>query len=263
MSLMSAPDSGPKEPGDAFDERYFKETYGCDGLDRFGMHWWSVRWYASIVKRWLRTNGGKRILEIGCGHGFMLARLESEFTTYGIDISEYAISQAARFAPQSICTVADIGESLPEHLEAGSFDVVVAKYVFEHLPRPFDGIRHAASTLRPGGILFISVPNTESIGARWKSEDWYAKKDPTHISLLAPDEWLELLGKSGLQLYKESSDGFWDLPYVRWLPAWLQFPVFIGPTALSCLTGRAILPPRCGENLLIFARKPNVLAQSP
>ena len=259
---MSAPDPGSQQPGDAFDEHYFKETYGCDGLDRFGMHWWSVRWYASVVERCLRAAGGKRVLEVGCGHGFMLARLEREFDTYGIDISEYAIEQAARFAPQSICTVADIGESLPTHLEAESFDLVVAKYVFEHLPHPIDAMRHVASALRPGGHLFISVPNTESIGARWKSDDWYARKDPTHISLLGPQEWLELVDEAGLELYRESSDGYWDLPYIRWLPAWLQFPFFIGPTALSCLTGRAFLPPRFGENLLIFARKPGPAAHN-
>jgi len=30
----------------------------------------------------------------------------------------------------------------------------------------------------------------------------------------------------------------------------------IGPTALACLSGRAVLPPRWGENVLLFASKP-------
>jgi hypothetical protein len=110
--------------------------------------------------------------------------------------------------------------------------------------------------LRPGGVLFFSVPNTKSIGARWKRDGWYAHQDPTHCSLLQPEEWLRIVQDAGLQTYRESADGFWDLPYIRWLPTWAQFPVFIGPTAVACLSGSAILPPRFGENLLVFARKP-------
>lgn len=240
----------------AYDERYFKDTYGCDGLQRFGMHWWSVRWYASMVRRRMRSIGGRRLLEIGCGHGFMLARLEDEFETFGVDISEYAIDQVANFAPKSICSVADIEADLPDNLEAGSFDMVVAKYVFEHLADPASAVKRVSSLLRPGGVLFFSVPNTESLGARWKGGDWYAHQDPTHRALLSPDRWLEIVSESGLEIERESADGYWDLPYVRSAPAWLQFPIFIGPTALSCLTGRAILPARFGENLLVFARKP-------
>lgn len=253
---MSTDDPERITGNDAYDEQYFKETYGCDGLRRFGMHWWAVRWYASIVRHCMRSIRGRRLLEIGCGHGFMLARLENEFQTYGVDISRYAIDRVADFAPNSICAVADIEEALPGHLDAGSFDMVVAKYVFEHLQDPPAAMARVVKLLRPGGLLFFSVPNTESLGARRKGADWYARQDPTHCSLLAPDRWLQIVADTGLELSSESADGYWDLPYFRSLPVWLQFPIFIGPTALSCLTGFAILPARCGENLLIFARKP-------
>jgi len=250
--------SGEPETNKVYDEQYFKETYGFDGLRRFDIHWWSIRWYAGMVERCLRAMGGRRILEIGCGHGFMLARLERQFETYGVDISSYAIEQAARFAPNSTCQVADVEAGLPPQFETGSYDLVVAKYVFEHLKDPLRAVRTAASMLKPGGELFFSVPNTGSLGARWKGEAWYALQDPTHCSLLAPQEWLTIAREAGLQVYRESADGYWDFPYLRGLPVWVQFPLFIGPTALSCLSGRAILPPRWGENILVFARKPRV-----
>ncbi|HJP39377.1 MAG TPA: class I SAM-dependent methyltransferase [Gammaproteobacteria bacterium] len=255
--------SGESETNEVYDEQYFRETYGFDGLKRFDIHWWSIRWYASMVARCLRAMGGRRILEIGCGHGFMLARLERKFDTFGVDISAYAIEQAARFAPASMCQVADVEMGLPAQYEVGSFDLVVAKYVFEHIKNPLQAVRVAASMLKPGGELFFSVPNTESIGARWKGESWYAHQDPTHCSLLEPAKWLDITEAAGLQVYRESADGFWDFPYLRRLPVWAQFPLFIGPTALSCLSGRAILPPRCGENLLIFARKPSASDARP
>ncbi len=239
-----------------YTEAYFSETYGTQGLRRFSSHWWSVRWYAGMAHRSLQRIGGHRVLEIGCGHGFTLARLEARYETWGVDISDYAVRQAAQFAPRSRCLVADVDQGFPPELTPGSFDLVMAKYVFEHLRDPALALQRAAALLRPGGTLFISMPYTESLGAHLKGADWYARKDPTHCSLLSRDTWLELLGAAGLTLARESADGWWDVPYVRGVPAWLQLPVFIPPTALACLSGRAVLPPKWGENVLLFARKP-------
>lgn len=249
----ASPATGPTAA--SYDERYFRETYGVDGLTRFGMHWWSVRWYADMTDWCMRRIRGQRLLEIGCGHGFTLARLENRYETWGVDISAYAIEQAKRFAPRSTCMVADIEQGLPERLQPGSFDLVMAKYVFEHLHDPLGAIRKAATLLRPGGVLFFSVPHTGSIGARRKGADWYARKDPTHCSLLSREKWLRLTVTSGLTVDLESADGWWDVPYVRWLPAWLQLPLVIAPTAVACLSGRPVLPRRWGENVLVFATK--------
>jgi SAM-dependent methyltransferase len=251
--------SAPRQPDpNVYDEQYYKETYGDQGLKKFDLHWWAVRWYASMVERCLRDIDGSRVLEIGCGHGFMLGRLEKKYKTFGVDLSTYAIDQTARFAPDSTCAVANIEDGIPAHLEPGGFDVIVAKYVFEHLHDPLQAMRHAATLLSAGGILLIAVPNTESLGARRKGAAWFAhpEQDPTHCSLFSPLKWLEIVRESGLECCKESADGYWDIPYFERLPRWLQAPLFLGPTALACLSGRAILPPRFGENLLIFARKP-------
>lgn len=243
---------------DRFNQAYFKQTYGCDGLTKFGMHWWSARMYASIADRWLHRTGGKRLLEVGCGHGFVLNRLEDRYETFGVDFSEYAVRQAKRFAPKSKCFSANIEKRLPTELACKSFDLIMAKYVFEHLERPLTAMRRLARLLRPGGIFFFSVPNTESLGARIKGDRWYARKDPTHISLMEPHIWHEYVSKANLILIKESSDGYWDVPYIRWLPRWIQLPIFIGPTAVACIVGREILPARFGENLLIIAKRPTV-----
>jgi SAM-dependent methyltransferase len=221
--------------------------------------------YAKLADRCLRQVGGRRMLDIGFGHGFTLARLERRYETYGLDISDYALERAAHFAPGSRCFLGDLNQELPDELERGSFDLVLAKYVFEHLENPEVSMRRVGELLRPGGILLFAVPNTESLGARWKGETWYAHPavDPTHCSLLAPDEWIDVVNRAGLTIRRETSDGYWDLPYIRWLTRWLQVPSCIGPTALACLAGRAILPPRLGENVIVIASKPAARAAAP
>jgi SAM-dependent methyltransferase len=243
--------------GDLFTKAYFADTYGCDGLRRFGQHWWSVRLYASITRRWMRIIHGQSLLEVGCGHGFILGELEKDYDTFGVDVSPYAVEQTARFAPRSECQVCDIENGLPVILENRTFDCILARYVLEHLRDPGRAMKTLADRLRPGGILFFSVPNTESMGARWKGDDWYARKDPTHVSLLAPDRWLSLTRQAGLRMVKEFSDGYWDIPYVSGIPMWLQRMLFLGPTVVACLTGRDLLPARFGENIMVIARKPS------
>jgi SAM-dependent methyltransferase len=251
MTLSDKP--GP----DTYSGSYYKGTYGDTGLKQYSSHWWPVRWYASMIERTLEDIGGNRVLEIGCGHGFILGRLEQKHETYGIDISTYAIEQTARFSPGSICATGNIEDGIPPELEHGSFDVVVSKYVFEHLRDPLQAMKFTAELLRPGGILLISVPNTESLGAKRKGTSWFAhpETDPTHISLFSPDKWLRTVDESGLEFCNETADGYWDFPYFNWLPDWAHPAIFLGPTALACLSGRAILPARFGENLVIFARK--------
>lgn len=245
----------PRNRPESFGADYFEKQYGIVDCQPFSQHWWSVRLYSGIARRLLRRSGGRRMLEVGCGFGFILATLEHEFETFGVDISAHAIAQCARVTPGSRCAVANLEEGLPPHLEPGTFDLVLACYVFEHLHDPPAAMARVARLLRPGGTLFFSVPNTESIGHRWKGRDWYAYKDPTHCSLLAPRTWLDYVRAAGLTVQQEFSDGYWDLPYVRWLPRWVQAPIFLAPCALTCLLARPLLPARFGENVIIIARK--------
>jgi len=70
-----------------------------------------------------------------------------------------------------------------------------------------------------------------------------------------PSEWLGLLRKHGLQPQKVFSDGFWDAPYVSWLPVKLQKLLFGAPGGLQAILGWSMIPLRMGESLIVLARK--------
>jgi SAM-dependent methyltransferase len=239
-----------------YDDQYYEKIYGGEGLTPLSSHWWSVRLYVATALREMSRLRGKRVLEVGCGQGFILGQLARKYEAYGLDLSEYAVEQCRRFAPSAQCFIADVEKGLPPEVMAVEFDLIVARYVFEHLHDPLASMKTLTQRLRPGGEIFFSVPNTNSIGAKLKGDTWYALTDPTHHSLLSPPQWRAVVQDAGLELVTIFGDGYWDLPYFKSVPKWLQAPFFLAPTALACLTGMPILPGWMGENLLVVARRP-------
>ncbi len=242
---------------DKYGKDYYQREFGLDELERFNMHWWSVRFYAKLADRLLRRAGGGRMLEIGCAHGYTLAWLEGRYETWGVDLSEYAIGRAAENAPKSKVFCADATGDLPEEVAAGGFDLVLAKYVLEHLPDPQNALKKIYSLLAPGGRILYSVPNMDSPGRRFRGDEWYAFGDETHVSLLERTEWIDLTQRAGFRIERTFSDGLWDMPYLKRIPTWLQYLIFCLPTMVTVFLARPMLPARWGENLIVVAQRPH------
>jgi SAM-dependent methyltransferase len=222
------------------------------------MYWWSTRYYARLVEHYVdgdaharRTSA--RLIEVGCGLGHLLAMFDGRFETYGVDISEYAIRETRRNAPNAKSFVTDI-EGLALFSD-NYFDAIIAKHVVEHLPDPPRALNQFARILKPGGVLIFGTPNTTSALRGLKGERWYALHDSTHISLKAPEEWARLTRASGLNLVKVFGDGLWDVPYLPLVPTMVQRAVFSFPAALQVLSGRAWIPVKLGESAIVIARK--------
>jgi SAM-dependent methyltransferase len=103
------------------------------------------------------------ILEIGCNRGYLIKCLTSfgfsDLT--GIDLSSDDLKQAALLNP----TVTFIHSDATTYLEQniGSFSLIVLKAVLEHIPKPEIPklISALKTSLKPGGILLIDVPNMD------------------------------------------------------------------------------------------------------
>ncbi len=235
-----------------FDETYFNTAAYADvSFQKYSQYWWSNRYYALLARRYGPARG--RVLEVGCGLGHLLIWLTDRYQVYGTDINAWALSQARQIVPEgnfALLSAEDLGA-----FPSGTFSILIAKHVVEHLPDPYQAISEMGRVLAPGGLLLVATPNLDSPMRSVKKDGWIGYKDPTHISLKAPAEWLGCLRQNGLQPRRIFSDGFWDAPYVPWLPARLQKLLFGAPGGLQAILGWSIIPLRMGESLIVIADK--------
>lgn len=184
--------------------------------------------------------------------GHLTGQLEDTFETYGMDLNHWAVKQSKAVVDKSSLQTASAQE-LP--YKDGVFNVVIIKHIVEHLPDPQKAIQEIGRVTEKGGILILATPNLDSKLKPWKGDKWIGYQDPTHISLKRPKEWTYLIEKAGFEIYDIFSDGFWDVPYIRFVPRQIQKLLFGSLGGLQAITGFIFLPVTWGESVIVIARK--------
>lgn len=109
-----------------------------------------------------------RVLDFGMGWGHWV-RMARAFgcRAFGLEISQSRLDHAAAVG---------IDVLSPEELGTPTLDFVNTEQVFEHLTDPRGTALQLAGSLRPGGILRISVPNAMGLKRRLRKPDWRAPR---------------------------------------------------------------------------------------
>lgn len=122
---------------------------------------------------------GGRLLEIGCGSGWQLARMkQAGWHTRGLDFDPEAAS-AARERGLDV----EVGDVRELALEANSFDAIVMAHVLEHVFDPVSLLAECRRLLKPGGRLVSITPNGRSLGHRLYRSSWRGLEPPRHIAV--------------------------------------------------------------------------------
>jgi SAM-dependent methyltransferase len=122
-------------------------------------HWWYAgrrKILASFLEDICRrvTDRRPRILDVGCGTGANLLMLSQYGDAEGVDVSEDALAFCRERGLEKVKLGA--AEKLP--YDDGTFDLVTALDVVEHLDNDLAGLREMRRVLRPGGHVLLFVP---------------------------------------------------------------------------------------------------------
>ncbi len=232
---------------DKYDGEHFRKTRASVGIWLTTMRPLWERW-VKIIRKY-RHSG--LLLDAGCGEGYFLEHAEKYYDTYGIDVSNYGISEARQRTTRTKLSIASI-----EHInyKNESFDIITCFDVLEHLEYPEVAIHECWRVLKKGGIFVIRVPNTSSLGCKLKKEDWFGYKDNTHVSLLNNEEWFDVVQKNDFEILNAFYDCLWDTPYIKYIPKFLQDGLIKFPSAVFFLLGMNFSQ-RWGENLSLILKR--------
>lgn len=118
-----------------------------------------------------------KVLDVGCGSGEYLLKMRRRgWRVFGVEPSRRAAS-AGQDEGLEIFHGTLAQAMFPNHF----FDYVRANHSFEHMPNPHEALDEISRILRPGGKLFIGLPNTASLGFRIFKQYWWHLCVPVHV----------------------------------------------------------------------------------
>lgn len=149
-----------------------------------------------------RLRDSERLLDIGCGTGFLLNRIHSEVCSSwqfsGIDFAAQAIEKGKVWYPhlQLFCE-----DGTATRFPDGHFSVLISYGSIEHFKEPLAGIKEAARLLRPHGLFLIMIPTLGVYRTDRCDEGWYKDLTGQPQWNLRRDTWETCFTQCDLSLW--------------------------------------------------------------
>jgi SAM-dependent methyltransferase len=146
----------------------------------------------------LGVGPGTKVIDVGAGagrHSFEAYRRGADVIAFDQDKEELenvatmfeAMAQAGE-APEGASAEAVSGDALALPYPDGTFDVVIASEILEHVPQDEEAIAELVRVLKDGGLLAVTVPRWLPERLCWLLSDEYHANEGGHIRIYKADE---------------------------------------------------------------------------
>jgi SAM-dependent methyltransferase len=228
----------------------------------------------------LRVGRGTRFIDVGAGagrHSYEALRRGAVVTAYdmdevelkGVDAMFGALELEGEVPPGGRGEV-KVGDILDMPYADGSFDVVLASEILEHVPADDRAIGELVRILAPGGILAITVPRWLPERICWALSDEYHANEGGHIRIFRADELEAKVVGHGMRFTHQHHahalhSPFWWLkcavgvdrdqhPLVRTYHRLLVWDMMKAPAATRL--AERVLNPVIGKSVALYFQKP-------
>lgn len=155
------------------------------------------KFVASMVGRFIKRNihyiPQGRVLDVGCGNGTCLTTYKKlGWETFGTEVA----SDSAALARASGHEIF-LGELKDAHYSNADFDAVTLWDSLEHIPNPSETMAEVYRVCRPGGRVYVYVPNYGSWYARHFHDKWFMFTAPLHYYHYTAQTLTRLLNDAG------------------------------------------------------------------
>jgi SAM-dependent methyltransferase len=135
-------------------------------------------------------------LDIGCGSGEYLHFMKARgWDVKGVEPSSFGAAQGKREGLNVVH-----GTLHDARFPDNSFDYIRSNHSFEHMPNPAEVLVEIRRILKPGGKLFLGIPNIESIPYRLFGRYWWYLGIPVHTFSYGTSNISALLRRSGFHI---------------------------------------------------------------
>ena len=175
--------------------KFDKEFFDGDRKNGYGGYYYNSKFWTGVVKdlnNFYKLKNGSKILDIGCGKGFMLfdfMKLNPNFVLEGIDISDYAITNAV----PEVNKFLKVGDAKNLPYGDNSFDLVISINTTHNLE--INQCKKALSEMervsRKDKYLIVDAYSNEIEKDRIFAWNLTAK------TILSTDDWINLFEKTG------------------------------------------------------------------
>lgn len=175
-----------------------RKQFVSDAFKRFRQHYLKRDKLFDLIGRYFKPGN---VLDIGCASGGILCRLGTDFTPYGVEISEQLATEARHAVqPRGGDVMHADAVTGVSRFDDNFFSGIIMSAFLEHEMNPGKLLQKSFDVSAPGGMVIIKVPNYGSLNRKVRGPRWCGFRYPDHVNYFTPASLKKMCRASGFDI---------------------------------------------------------------